>query len=205
MKTIFIIPLLLMSLISPASWGADFEKGVAAYERKDYGTALILLEDFALMNNSQAQYLLGNMYGPRSWSGINENRYGVASDDRKAIMWWRKAAEQGHAEAQFQTGYWLYTGQMGLDANVVEGAAWYRKSADQGNYWAQQELGFAYRQGRGVPKDYVLAYMWLNLSASGNWEYANVAASARDSLGRQMAPKQITEAQRLAREWVAIQ
>jgi len=32
MKTIFIISLLLFTLISPTSWGADFDKGLAAVQ-----------------------------------------------------------------------------------------------------------------------------------------------------------------------------
>ncbi|MGO9422541.1 MAG: sel1 repeat family protein, partial [Roseiarcus sp.] len=40
------------------------------------------------------------------------------------------------------------------------------KAADQGNAGAQLNLGAMYDNGRGVPQDHVLAYMWANLAAS---------------------------------------
>ena len=50
----------------------------------------------------------------------------------------------------------------------------------------------------GVPKDYVLAHMWSNLSAAqGN----KTAAAGRDAVTKLLTAEQIVEAQRLAREW----
>jgi hypothetical protein len=47
-------------------------------------------------------------------------------------------------------------------------------------------------------KDYVIAYMWLNLAAAcGKKE----AAENRDVIARLMTPEQIGEGQKLAREW----
>jgi TPR repeat protein len=55
-----------------------------------------------------------------------------------------------------------------------------------------------YFAGRGVPQDYVMAHMWLNLAvANGN----DVAAGARDTVSAKMTAAQIAEAQKLAREW----
>ena len=58
--------------------------------------------------------------------------------------------------------------------------------------------GLLYFKGLGVPQNYAIAHMWLNLGAdSGNEEAANY----RDALTAKMAPTQIAEAQRLAHEW----
>jgi uncharacterized protein len=55
-----------------------------------------------------------------------------------------------------------------------------------------------YRTGGGVPQDYVIAHMWFNLAAaSGDKD----AVKARDVVAAKMAPTQIAEAQKLAREW----
>ena len=54
-----------------------------------------------------------------------------------------------------------------------------------------------YTQGRGVPQDYTLAHMWLNLASAAGYEDA---AKTRDTVAAQMTPAQIAEAQRLARE-----
>ena len=43
---------------------------------------------------------------------------------------------------------------------------WYRKAAEQGDATAQTALGVMYKDGRGVPQDYVQAHMWYNLAAS---------------------------------------
>jgi len=50
----------------------------------------------------------------------------------------------------------------------------------------------------GIPQNYVLAHMWLNLAASTGDEKAK---SLRDIISKKMTPQQLTEAQRLAREW----
>ena len=72
--------------------------------------------------------------------------------------------------------------------------------AEQGPALAQFNLGFMYGQGEGVPKDYVLAHMWLNLAAAQGFEKA---AELRDLLEENMTLDQLAEAQRMAREWKA--
>jgi hypothetical protein len=76
-------------------------------------------------------------------------------------------------------------------------------SGQQGHTAAQSNLGFAYRDGQGVPQDYVQAHTWLNLAAAQAKPVAghNIAAEARDSIAAKMSLAQIAEAQRLAREW----
>jgi TPR repeat protein len=58
-----------------------------------------------------------------------------------------------------------------------------------------------YEAGIGVPKDYVLAYMWWNLAAARSLPGDTVAAEARDKVAAKMTADQIAEAQKLAREW----
>jgi hypothetical protein len=59
-----------------------------------------------------------------------------------------------------------------------------------------------YKDGKGVPQDYVRAYMWLNLStASQPAGFAEFSAKQRDEVASKMTPAQIAEAQKLAREW----
>ena len=70
--------------------------------------------------------------------------------------------------------------------------------ADQGLSGAQHGLGLLYDKGRGVTQDFVLAYMWFDLSAAqGN----RSAVISRDAAARRMSPTQIAEAQKLVREW----
>ena len=55
-----------------------------------------------------------------------------------------------------------------------------------------------YAKGHGVPQDYAMAHMWFNLAAAAG---DTDAISNRDFVAERMAPDQIAEAQRLAREW----
>jgi hypothetical protein len=49
-----------------------------------------------------------------------------------------------------------------------------------------------------VQQDYVKAYMWYSLGSANG---AEAGARLRDALAKRMEPEQITEAQKLAREW----
>jgi hypothetical protein len=69
-----------------------------------------------------------------------------------------------------------------------------------------ENLGEMYREGQGVPQDYVQAHKWYNLAAANytsasQTKYRDDAVKNRDALARKMTPAQIAEAQRLAREW----
>ncbi len=80
---------------------------------------------------------------------------------------------------------------------------WLRKAAEQGHARAQNNLGFMYDNGQGVPQDYVQAHMWLDLAASRYppGEDRDQAVENRDIVAKMMTPAQISEAQKLAREW----
>ncbi len=73
-----------------------------------------------------------------------------------------------------------------------------RKAADQGDAAAQDALGGMYVFGLGVKQDFVQAHMWYNLAAA---QGEKLGRENRDLLAKQMTPAQITEAQKLAREW----
>jgi uncharacterized protein len=83
-------------------------------------------------------------------------------------------------------------------------------SAEQGDVFQQLTLGWMYAGGTGVTQDYIQAYiqayMWLTLASdgfaqAGNDARLNTTQWMLDSFTKQMTPKQIEEAKRLAREW----
>ncbi len=80
---------------------------------------------------------------------------------------------------------------------------WYRLAAAQGEAKAQYNLGGMYDTGRGVPQDDVEAYKWFEISAASTnlKSLYDFAVQARDIVAARMTPAQITEAQKLAREW----
>ena len=74
---------------------ADFQKGVAAYERGDYATALKEWRPFAEQGHADAQFNLGVMYAKGE---------GVIQDNVYAHMWWNIAASSGQEEASENRG-----------------------------------------------------------------------------------------------------
>jgi hypothetical protein len=53
---------------------------------------------------------------------------GVPQDYAQAVAWWRKAAEQGEAEAQWRLGY-LYFNGSGVPQDFAEAYFWYDLAA----------------------------------------------------------------------------
>ncbi len=88
-------------------------------------------------------------------------------------------------------------------STTIRSVKWSRKAAEQGKARAQYNLGIMYGKGQGVPQDYVQAHMWFNLAASRfpPGEDRDRAVKNRDIVAKRMTPAQISEAQKLAREW----
>jgi TPR repeat protein len=109
-----------------------------------------------------------------------------------------KAAEEGHAWAQYSLGV-MYAKGDGVPEDDAEAAKWYRKAAEQGDPDAQGNLGILYALGSGVPEDYVQAYMWFNLAAAQGDERVR---EGKVILSKAMTKEQIAEAQKMSREWM---
>lgn len=84
----------------------------------------------------------------------------MAQDDVQAVAWWRKAAEQGDAQSQYNLG-WMYENGRGVGQDSAQAVAWYRKAAEQGDVNAQYRLGWMYENGHGVIQDDVQAAVWF--------------------------------------------
>ena len=82
--------------------------------------------------HSKAQFLVAELC---YWFGA-----GVPLDYVEAAKWYRKAAEQGDATAQFALATCYQFGE-GVPQDSVEAAKLYRLAADQGNWEAKLLLG----------------------------------------------------------------
>jgi len=71
----------------------------------------------------------------------------VLQDYAEAVRWYRKAADQGYAIAQYDLGN-MYDQGKGVPQNYGEARRWYRKAADQGYTNAQRALSALDRQQR---------------------------------------------------------
>ena len=63
----------------------------------------------------------------------------VAKDDAQAVAWYRKAADQGDANAQNNLGV-MYENGRGVAKDDAQAVAWYRKAAGRGHAGAAQAL-----------------------------------------------------------------
>jgi TPR repeat protein len=116
-----------------------------------------------------------------------------------AVRWYRRAAEQGLAEAQSGLGSMYYKG-WGVLQDYAKAQYWYRQAAEQGDAVAQNNLGMLYRDALGVEKDEVEAYLWCALSAAGGIDAARAAV---ESLAARMRPEQVAEGEKRAKAWLA--
>lgn len=87
-------------------------------------------------------------------------QYYKAKNYVEAVKWYRKAAEQGLAEAQYNLGVCYANGQ-GITQSYTEAVKWYRKAAEQGLAGAQFNLGLHYYKGEGITQSYTEALKWL--------------------------------------------
>ena len=167
-----------------------FEEAVTAHGKGDYHRALDLFATLAKAGNAAAQFNLGLML---------DRGQGIPPHHSMAMSWYRMAAEKGLAMAQFTLGF-IYDNGKGVPQDYAMAALWYRKAADQGLADAQNNLGRMYSEGQGVPLDYVQAHMWFNLAASRAPE-DDLPIKNRNFVAAKMTSAQITQAQKLAREW----
>ncbi len=112
------------------SWSADFDKGQAAFDKRDYKTALRELKPLAEQGHAEAQFNLGFMY---------RNGWGVVKDYKTAVKWYTLSAEQGDAFAQLILGS-MYRNGEGVVKDYKTAFKWYTLAAEQGHAWAQTNL-----------------------------------------------------------------
>jgi hypothetical protein len=165
---------------------AGCELELSTFPSPPTASELQSLHKLAEKGDAKSQDILGGWY---------EMGWGLPKDYAEAVKWYRKAASQGYAWAQYSLGV-MYEYGRGVPQDYAEAVKWWRKAADQGNAFAQISLGVMYEYGQGVPKDYVLADTWFRLSIP--------SSTMPSDLEKQMTPKQIAEAKKLASEWKAV-
>jgi uncharacterized protein len=154
-----------MALATPA--GAQSVKaGVDAWGRGDYDGAVAQWRGPAVAGDADAQFNLGQAY---------KLGRGVPVDPALAESWFRKAALQGHYQAQDNYGLALF--QSGRKA---EAAPWLEKSVARGEPRGQLVLGTMLFNGDGVPRDYPRAYALMTLASQAGLKAASETLAQMD-------------------------
>jgi TPR repeat protein len=99
-------------------------------------------------NHASLHFYLGLAY----YQGLGVPK----ADYKRAMDCWRKAAQQGNAEAQNNLGQ-VYESGNGIEQDYSQAAHWYRKAAARGHVTSLFNLGVMYELGHGVPQDLVQA------------------------------------------------
>ena len=146
---------------------------LGACESSKYDIAAELIGEVD-KTNVDVQLRLGQMYA---------NGWGVTQDVDEAVKWYRKAAEQGDANAQCNLGF-MYEEGRGVTKDDREAVKWFRKSAEQGNLTAQLRLFNMYIEGRGVMKDDYEAVRWIRKAAEQGIAAAQYGLGAMYLAGR---------------------
>ena len=186
MKKLVALLIVALAFATAPAFSADLQKGLDAFEKGDYKTALREWLPFAEDGHSVAQNALGVIY---------RKGEGVSQDYKKALHWYKLSAGQGHVGSQNDLGLMHYKG-WGVLQDYKTAARWWRLSAEHGYVKAQYNLGLMYDKGHGVLQDYVRAHMWYNIAALNGHEKA---LENRDGIAKIMSPAQLEKAQESAR------
>lgn len=151
---------------APAS--ADVKQGVDAYSRGEYRKAVDEWRPAAIAGDADAQFNLGQAYTLGR---------GVPVDIAMAESWFRKAALQGHFEAEAKLGLVLFD-----QGKRSEAAPWLDKAVKRGEPRAQLVLGTMLFNGDGVEKDWPRAYALLVRSAAAGTPNASQVQAQMDTL-----------------------
>lgn len=108
------------TLEAPAT---TYEAGLAAYERGDHDGAYDIWRSLSTAGDARASYRLGDLF---------DYGTGVDQDYELAALYYRRAAERGHADAQFQLAG-RYNDGLGVRKNRLKSLTWYMIALDNRN------------------------------------------------------------------------
>ncbi|MBL0942123.1 MAG: SEL1-like repeat protein, partial [Alphaproteobacteria bacterium] len=115
------------------------------------------LEGPSSMGSARANYYLGKLYA--------QGGRGIPQDNRKAIEFYKKAANQGFARALYVLGLCYHHGYLGTFPNPVQAFNYYKLAADQSHKKAYVNVGFCYSTGTGITQDHNQAFFWFKRAA----------------------------------------
>jgi len=145
---------------------AGVKEGVDAWQAGNYPKAIAEWKAPAEQGDADAQFNLGQAY---------KLGRGVPADVKAAQMWYEKAAQQGHEQAQANLGLILF--QNGDRQNAMP---WIRKAADRGEPRAQYVLGTALFNGDLAPRDWPRAYALMTRAAAAGLPQASTSLQQMD-------------------------
>ena len=174
----------VMTAAAPA--GADVKAGVDAWAKGDWNRAVEEWRGPAIAGDADAQFNLAQAY---------KLGRGVPVDPALAESWFRKAAMQGHRQAEDNYGLALFQADKKADA-----LPWLEKSVARFEPRAQLVLGTMLFNGYGVKRDYPRAYALMTRASAAGLESAGQTLAQMDQY---IAPADRERGIALARQYEA--
>lgn len=151
----------------PATAWADVRAGVEAWQAGDYARALREWRPAAVAGDADAQFNLGQAY--KLGRGVN-------ADLGQAADWFRRAAAQGHLQAEDNLGLVLY--ELNRKA---ESLPFLERSAARGEPRAQYVLGAELFNGENTARDLPRAYALMKRASDAGLQRASAALVQMDA------------------------
>ncbi len=155
---------LAMAAAAPAA--ADVKAGVDAWAKGDWNRAVEEWRGPAIAGDADAQFNLAQAY---------KLGRGVPVDPALAESWFRKAAAQGHQQAEDNYGLALFQADK-----KAEALPWLEKSVARFEPRAQLVLGTMLFNGDGVKRDYPRAYALMTRASAAGLQSASQTLAQMD-------------------------
>ncbi|HEX8485642.1 SPOR domain-containing protein [Sphingomonas sp.] len=146
--------------------GADVKAGVDAWAKGDFNRAVEEWRGPAVAGDADAQFNMAQAY---------KLGRGVPVDPALAESWFRKAAMQGHVQAEDNYGLALFQSDK-----KAEAVPWLEKSAARFEPRAQLVLGTMLFNGDGVKRDYPRAYALMARASAAGLQSASATLAQMD-------------------------
>ena len=160
-------PLALASMLAAPAL-ADVKQGVDAWQAGNYQAAVAEWRPLAIAGDADAQFNLGQAY---------KLGRGVPTDLNQAEAWYRRAAKQGHLQAEDNLGLVLFTANRRQEA-----MPFITRSAARGEPRAQYVLGTAHFNGDLAAEDWPRAYALTKRASDAGLAIASARLVQLDNL-----------------------
>lgn len=157
-KKLLFITILMLNFV----FGATYEDGKEAFDRKDYKTAFKIFEELYSKTKDFDQYELGYIYANGDFLGE-----GLPLNIEKALNCYYNSASMGNVLAMFNLATTYDSGIMAKQ-NFKEAKKFYERAAIKGHLAAQYMLGNYYEEGKGVESDIEKAVKWYKTACDNN-------------------------------------
>ena len=118
----------------------------------------------------------------------HQKGHGTPKNDPQAMVWYNKAAAQGHSGGINNVGWMHSYGRAGGPPDGEKASAMYLRAAERGNEVSQNNIALRLYKGDGVAQDLVKAFEWHKRSAENDYGRGQYYLGLRFDSGEGVEP-----------------